>query len=196
MNYHKEMIKEISKFENKPKLLLHSCCGPCSTYVIDFLSKYFDLIVYFYNPNIYPESEYLKRANVQKDFINKYNQEIDYLIEYYDSGEYDKAVHGFEALGEKSERCFHCYRFRLEKAFEKAKELKCDYVCSTISVSKHKNVEYLTEVGRKQQEKTGIKYLISDFKKNNGYQQTIIMSKEYDLYRQDYCGCVYSLKEK
>ncbi len=196
MNYHKEMMKEISKLTYKPKLLLHSCCGPCSTYVIELLSNYFDLTIYFYNPNIFPEREYNLRAKVQRDFINSFDASIKFIEEYYDNSEYDRAIKGYENLPEKSERCYNCYRFRIEKTFEKAKELNCEYVCTTISVSKHKNVEYVLRAGKAQEAKTGIKFLVSDFKKNNGYQKTIEMSKEFDLYRQDYCGCKYSKKER
>lgn len=196
MNYHKEMIKELESLTERKKLLLHSCCGPCSTYVLEALRKYFDITVYFYNPNIFPEAEFKKRANTQRKFIEAFDSSINFIEEYYDSKEYDLAIKGYEMLPEKSERCFHCYRFRIEKTFEKAKELNFDYVCTTISVSKHKNVEYVLKTGKALEEKFNIKFLISDFKKNSGYQRTIELSKEFDLYRQDYCGCKYSKKEK
>lgn len=196
MNYHKEMMAEIARLDYRPKLLLHSCCGPCSTYVIELLSKAFDLTVYFYNPNIFPEREYDLRAKVQRDFIASFDKDIEFIEEYYDHVEYDKAINGYESFPEKSERCFHCYRFRIEKTFEKAVELGYDYVCTTISVSKHKNVEYVMRAGKELEQKTGVKFLVSDFKKNNGYQRTIEMSRDYDLYRQDYCGCQYSKKER
>jgi predicted adenine nucleotide alpha hydrolase (AANH) superfamily ATPase len=190
------MVAEIAKLDYRPKLLLHSCCGPCSTYVIELLSKAFDLTIYFYNPNIFPEREYDLRAKVQRDFISNFDKRIKFIEEYYDNKEYDTAINGYESFPEKSERCFHCYRFRIEKTFEKAIELGYDYVCTTISVSKHKNVEYVIRAGKELEQKTGIKFLVSDFKKNNGYQRTIEMSRDYDLYRQDYCGCKYSKKER
>lgn len=196
MNYHKQMIAEVESLDYKPKLLLHSCCGPCSTYVIDLLSQYFEVIVYFYNPNIFPEREYDLRAKVQKDFITAFDESIEFIEEYYDNKEYDDAIKGYEEFPEKSERCYNCYRFRIEKSFEKASEIQAEYVCTTISVSKHKNVEYVMRAGKELESKTGIKFLISDFKKNNGYQKTIEMSREFDLYRQDYCGCKYSKKER
>ena len=199
MNYQKLLEDEINKINNykiKPKLLLHACCGPCSSYVIEYLSNYFDITIYYYNPNIYPEDEYLRRLKELIKFIKEFNNKITVIEEKYNTKEYYNNIKGLEHLGEKSKRCYNCYNFRMEKAIIYAKENNYDYFTTTLSISPHKNAEWLNEIGKKLKYKYNIKYLYADIKKKNGYKRSLELSKEYKLYRQEYCGCVYSYQEK
>ena len=198
MNYQKELEKilETVDVNNKPKLLLHACCGPCSSYVIEYLSKYFNITIYYYNPNIYPKEEYERRLEELKKFVNSFNNSVNVIEELYDPEDYNKAVKNLEHLGEKSIRCYKCYEFRMNKASVFAKENKYDYFTTTLSISPHKNSNWINEIGGILEKEYGIKYLYSDFKKKNGYKRSLELSKEYKLYRQDYCGCIYSKKER
>jgi len=198
MNYQLEMENIINKLENtRPKLLLHACCGPCSSYVIELLNKYFDITIYYYNPNIYPEEEYIRRKDELKDFINKFKvaNDIKIIEENYNVYEYYDAVRGYESLEEGSTRCFICYELRLTKAVEYARKHNFDYFTTTLSISPYKNSKKLNEIGRKLENKYNVKYLYSDFKKKNGYKRSLELSKEYNLYRQDYCGCEFSIRK-
>lgn len=188
-----EMLKEVKKGS---RLLLHSCCGPCSSYVISYLAKYFEITVFYYNPNIYPESEFLKRLEVQKKFVKAFDEKIKVVSPIYDEREFLTKVKGLEKEKEGGRRCPICYALRLEKAFLYAKEHNFDYVTTTLTVSPYKHSDILNELGKTFSKKYDIPYLYSDFKKKDGYKKSIALSKEYDLYRQDYCGCRYSLKEK
>ena len=172
-------------------LLLHSCCAPCSSSVLEQLKNEFDITVLYYNPNIYPETEYLKRLNEQIDYLNKIN--IKYIIANYDPNEYNDAIKGKEHLPEKSSRCFQCYKFRLEKTAEIAKSKNFDYFTTTLSVSPHKNATFINEIGTSLSSEK-CKFLSSDFKKKNGYLRSIQLSKENNFYRQTYCGCEMSLR--
>ena len=199
MNFQKLLEEEINKIKDnktKPKLLLHACCGPCSSYVIEYLSNYFDITIYYYNPNIYPENEYLRRLNELIKFVNEFNNNIKVIEEKYDSKEYYNNIKGLENLGEKSKRCYNCYKFRMEKTVIFAKENNYDYFTTTLSISPYKNAEWLNEIGEELEKKYDIKYLYADFKKKNGYKRSIELSKIYNLYRQDYCGCIYSKKSR
>lgn len=201
MNYQNkldEIINEINNQKEVPTLLLHACCAPCSSYVLEYLSKYFKITIYYYNPNIYPESEYQRRMNELKKFIKEYNpiNEVAFIEENYDTKEYYIAVKGLEKQGEKSRRCYNCYEFRMNKAAKFAKNNNFDYFTTTLSISPYKNAHWINEIGSKLEKKLNIKYLYSDFKKRNGYKRSLELSKEYDLYRQDYCGCVYSKEER
>lgn len=198
MNYQKELEKilETIDINNKPKLLLHACCGPCSSYVVEYLSKYFDITIYYYNPNIYPKEEYKRRLEELKKFISIFNNKVNVIEELYDEEDYNKAVKNLEHLGEKSIRCYNCYEFRMNKAAIYAKENNYDYFTTTLSISPHKNSKWINEIGNILEEKYNIKYLYSDFKKKEGYKRSLELSKEYNLYRQDYCGCKYSKKER
>lgn len=192
MNYNNEMIKIINNL-NGNKLLLHSCCAPCSTSVIEKLKEHFDITVLYYNPNIEPEDEYLKRKKEQIKVLNKYNikyLEIDYLNE-----EYKKKIKGYEDNQEGSYRCYLCFELRLEKTASIAKHNDYDYFTTTLTVSPYKNSEIINKIGLELEDKYNIKYLVSDFKKEEGYKKSIELSKKYNLYRQDYCGCLYSRKE-
>lgn len=199
MNFQKLLEEEINKIKDnnkKPKLLLHACCGPCSSYVIEYLSNYFDITIYYYNPNIYPEDEYLRRLNELIKFIKKFNDKITVIEEKYNTKEYYDKIKGLENLGERSKRCYNCYKFRMDKAAIYAKHNNYDYFTTTLSISPYKNAEWLNEIGKNLETKYNINYLYADFKKKNGYKRSLELSKEYKLYRQEYCGCVYSYQEK
>lgn len=199
MNYQIELekiIDDIKKLNYKPKLLLHACCGPCSSYVVEYLSNYFDITIYYYNPNIYPKEEYDRRLNELKMFISKFNNKVSVIEELYDTKDYYKAVKGLEKLGERSERCKKCYEFRMKKACLFALNNNYDYFTTTLSISPYKNAYWINEIGEKLEKEYGVKYLYSDFKKKNGYKRSLELSSEYNMYRQDYCGCVYSFEER
>ena len=200
-NYQKELekiIEEIKRTGEAPTLLLHSCCAPCSSYCLEYLSEYFKITVFYYNPNIYPESEYALRTEEQKRLINelKVKNEISFLEIGFNPEEFYSAVKGLEKEKEGGERCFVCYRLRLSKTAEEAKKRGFDYFTTTLSISPLKNAEKLNEIAEDEGIKNGIKHLPSDFKKKNGYKRSTELSKEYGLYRQDYCGCVYSVRDK
>ena len=199
MNFQKLLEEEINKIKDikiKPKLLLHACCGPCSSYVIEYLSNYFDITIYYYNPNIYPENEYLRRLNELIKFIREFNNNITVIEEKYETNEFYNNIRGLEKLGEKSKRCYNCYKFRMNKSALYAKNNNYDYFTTTLSISPYKNAEWLNEIGKNLEKIYNIKYLYADFKKKNGYKRSLELSKEYKLYRQEYCGCVYSYQEK
>ncbi len=201
MNYNNIMLDIIKKEQesNKiPSILLHSCCAPCSSHVIDTLTKYFNITILYYNPNIEPYDEYIKRKEEEIRFIKEYKNinRLDIIDCDYDNDSYHELVKGMEELPERGERCFKCYNLRLEYTAKKAKELAYDYFGTTLTVSPYKNSNILNEIGEQLSKKYNIKYLYSDFKKNNGYKHSIELSKEYNLYRQDYCGCIYSKKQR
>ena len=194
-NY-KYFLKYIKSFENKPKLLLHACCAPCSSHTLLVLKDYFDITIFYSNDNIYPKEEYLNRLDEVKRFIPLISKDIKLLYDEYNDKDFYDAIKGLENLGEKSERCYKCYTLRLEKTAEKAKALGFDFFTTTLSISPYKVTRWINEIGYKLEEKYGVKYLFSDFKKDDGYNHSIELSKEYSLYRQDYCGCVYSKQER
>lgn len=200
INYQKELDKLIIKLEKEkqvPALLLHSCCAPCSSYVLEYLSQYFRITVFYYNPNIYPESEYSKRIMEQQHLIDKLpaKHKISFVSGEYDQGRFYEMAKGLEDVEEGGERCMRCYELRLREAAELAREGGYEYFTTTLSISPMKNARKLNEIGSRLEEEYGVKYLLSDFKKKNGYKRSVELSKEYGMYRQDYCGCVYSWKE-
>lgn len=184
----------LNNLDSKKKLLLHSCCGPCSSYVISYLTNYFDITILYYNPNIYPYDEYLKRKQEQIKLINEIDcsNNLDIMDCDYDNDLYEKCIIGLENEPERGNRCMVCYNLRMEKTAKMAKEYNYDYFCTTLSVSPYKNAEWINEIGEKLQNKYNVNWLYSDFKKKDGYKQSILLSKKYNLYRQDYCGCIYS----
>ncbi len=192
-NY-KDFESFLEKLDHRPKLLLHSCCGPCSSSVLELLVKYFDVDVYYYNPNIYPESEFVKRSNTQESLLKKLDSNIRFIEGKYDYDLYRKTVSGLEEEREGGLRCKECIGLRMEEACRYAKGNGYDYFTTTLSVSPHKNSKMINEIGYFLEKKYSIPYLYSDFKKKEGYKRSIVLSKEYDLYRQDYCGCEYSLR--
>ncbi|WP_294065066.1 epoxyqueuosine reductase QueH [uncultured Fusobacterium sp.] len=192
-----QQLKEIEKTGIKPKLLLHSCCAPCSSAILEFLQNYFDVTVYFYNPNITFEEEYYKRLNEQREYHEKRGYSIRVIEGNYNPKEdFFKQVKGLEDRKEGGERCFKCYTLRMEATAQKAKELGFDYFSTVLSISPLKNAQWINEIGEKLSEKYGIKFLNGDFKKKNRYLRSTEISREYELYRQDYCGCVFSKMER
>jgi epoxyqueuosine reductase len=193
-NYSVKCENILNNLNSKKKLLLHSCCGPCSSYVISYLTNYFDITILYYNPNIYPYDEYLKRKQEQIKLINEIDcsNNLDIMDCDYDNDLYEKCIIGLENEPERGNRCMVCYNLRMEKTAKMAKEYNYDYFCTTLSVSPYKNAEWINEIGEKLQNKYNINWLYSDFKKKDGYKQSILLSKKYNLYRQDYCGCIYS----
>lgn len=199
INYHKLMIAEIESIKSKgqrPKLVLHSCCAPCSTHVLEVLNETFNLEILFFNPNIYPKEEYHKRLQEQIHLIPKMELDIKVAKTDYESHLFYEKVKGLENLGEGSERCKQCISLRLEKTAMYAAENKFDYFTSTLSISPLKNADIINEIGQSLQDKYSVKFLIADFKKNNGFKNSIDLSKKYNLYRQDYCGCIFSKNER
>ncbi len=195
-----KMLKEIAEQgrEEAPSLLLHSCCAPCSSYVLEYLSQYFNITIYYYNPNISDEEEYRKRVAEQRRLIQELpvKHRVLFLEGHYDTQEFYNAVRGLEHLGERSERCYACYQLRLEQTAVVAKEKAFDFFTTTLSISPYKNAAWLNEIGEKVSEQYQTPYLYADFKKRNGYKRSIELSAEYHLYRQDFCGCVFSKHER
>lgn len=200
-NYQKELeavIKENEKNGRVPRLLLHSCCAPCSSYCLEYLSQYFEITVYYYNPNIFPEEEYQKRAEEQRRLIaampTKYP--VTLQIGRYEPERFYEEARGLEHLPEGGERCFRCYRLRLEAAARLAAEGGYDYFTTTLTISPLKNAGKLNEIGEELSEIYRVPHLPSDFKKKNGYRRSVELSAQYGLYRQNFCGCVYSKAEQ
>lgn len=190
------VINEIEQTGIKKSLLLHSCCAPCSSYVLEYLCKYFDITVFYYNPNIYPPEEYYKRCEEQIKFTREFmGNNVKVITEEHRDKEFYDAVKGLENEPEGGARCRECFSLRLEETAKYGKEHGFDYFTTTLSISPHKNAEVLNEVGSEISKKIGIDYLYSDFKKKNGYLRSTELSKEYGIYRQDYCGCVFSIKK-
>lgn len=200
-NYQRELEQKIEKITGEgqvPKLLLHSCCAPCSSYVIEYLSQYFSITVFYYNPNIYPDEEYEKRVAEQKRFIREFPTKypVDFIQGDFEKERFYEAVRGLEAVREGGERCFRCFYLRLKKTAETAKRTNADYFATTLSISPLKNADKLNEIGEEISRETGVDYLCSDFKKKNGYKRSVELSDRYGMYRQDYCGCIYSKQER
>ncbi|MBQ2775794.1 MAG: epoxyqueuosine reductase QueH [Clostridia bacterium] len=199
-NYQLELDKEIEKItksDELPSLLLHSCCGPCSSYVLEYLSKYFKVTVLYFNPNIYPEEEFLHRQSEQKRIISELPVEnkVSFMESEYNYKDFLSAAKGFENEREGGARCDKCFRLRLKKTAQLAAENGFDYFTTTLSVSPHKNSQLLNLIGEELGEEYGVKHLPADFKKREGYKRSIELSKQYDLYRQNYCGCEFSLRQ-
>ena len=201
INYQKELDKVIEVLQRQgrvPRLLLHSCCAPCSSYVLEYLSRYFEITVFYYNPNIYPPEEFGKRVEEQKRLIAQLPAEhpISFLDGPYEPERFYEMAKGLEQVPEGGARCFKCYRLRLTETAEMACAGKYDYFTTTLSISPLKNAEKLNEIGGQLAKDYGVDYLYSDFKKRNGYKRSTELSREYGLYRQDYCGCVFSMRER
>ena len=198
-NYQIKLDKLISGLDGEvPRLLLHSCCAPCSSYCLEYLAQYFRITVLYYNPNISPAEEFTKRAEEQKRLVSEMplKNPVTVIVDDYDPQEFYSAVKGLEHIPEGGERCFACYRLRLERAARYAAENGFDYFCSTLSISPLKNTVKLNDIGSELSEIYSVKHLPSDFKKRNGYKRSIELSREYGLYRQDYCGCAFSKAER
>ena len=202
-NYQKELDRVLEGLKDQPAkhLFLHSCCAPCSSYVLEYLSPYFQITVFYYNPNITASSEYFKRVEEQKRLIERLNQSKEHYPIAVIEGDYKPEIFldmaaGMENCPEGGERCFLCYEMRLRETCEYAKAHGFDFFTTTLSISPLKNAAKLNEIGEKLQNEYQISYLYSDFKKKNGYKRSTEISKEYEMYRQDYCGCVYSIRKE
>ena len=198
MNYNLECEKILNSIDlnHKPTLLLHSCCAPCSSAVLERISKYFSITILFYNPNITDYEEYLKRKEELKRLIKDVNYQIEIMDCDYDKEKFIEMALGLEDKKEGDIRCYRCYKLRLEKTAMLAKENNFDYFTTTLSISPYKNSKWLNEIGEELANKYNINYLYADFKKKNGYKRSIELSNIYHLYRQDYCGCIYSKVER
>lgn len=192
-----ETIREITEANRVPRLLLHSCCAPCSSYCLEYLSDYFEITVFYYNPNIYPDEEYFHRAREQQAFIERFpaKHPISFVEGDFDKERFFQSVKGLENEPERGARCNVCYELRLGEAAQMAREMNMDYFTTTLSISPMKDAALLNEFGSKLEAEYGVKYLHSDFKKKNGYKRSCELSQEYGMYRQDYCGCVFSYNE-
>ena len=187
-------LKELELSGKRPSLLLHACCAPCSSHTLTVLDKYFRITLYFCNPNIAPEAEYDFRLAELKRLVKEMGLDISVIEEEYDPEPFYELAKGLEDIPERGERCRKCIAYRLRKAGAKAKELSCDYFTTTLTISPHKDCTFINECGGQVQEECGVSYLFSDFKKHDGYKHSIELSRQYNLYRQNYCGCVYSKK--
>lgn len=193
-NYQKDLESLLESLTDRPKLLLHSCCGPCSSYVTEYLSRYFDISIYYFNPNIYPEEEYIKRLNTQKQLLDATGwAKLD--DSDYNHADFLEAVRGLESEPEGGARCAPCFRMRLEATARRAVKEGFRYFGTTLTVSPHKNAELLNNIGKEVADKYAINWIPSDFKKKEGYKRSIELSREYELYRQNYCGCEFSLRD-
>ena len=190
-------LADLEKSGKRPSLLLHACCAPCSSYVLEYLSKYFKITLFFYNPNISPEAEYNTRLSELRRFLKDAGLEndVNILPSVYEPERFFEAARGLEDAPEGGARCERCFSLRLEESALAAKDGGFDYFTTTLSISPHKNVELLTKLGEEMSKKYGVKYLYSDFKKKGGYLRSCKLSEEYGLYRQNWCGCVYSKLE-
>lgn len=205
VNYQKKLdkiLEDLSSAETAaaPTLFLHSCCAPCSSYVLEYLCRYFRITVFYYNPNISATEEYRKRVAEQKRLIGAYNREekgypIGIVEGDYEPQRFFEAARGYEACPEGGERCFRCFALRLRETAARAKAGGYDYFCTTLTISPLKNAAKLNEIGQALSQEYGIRWLPSDFKKRGGYQRSVELSAQYGLYRQNYCGCVYSRRE-
>ena len=193
-NYSELCENTLKNINEKKTLLLHSCCAPCSSYVITYLTNYFDITILYYNPNIYPYEEYTKRKNEQIKLIKKIKSKntINILDCDYDNDLYNEQIKGLENEPERGNRCTICYQMRIEKTAVLAKKNNYDFFCTTLSVSPYKNSILINKIGKELEQKYNINWLYSDFKKKDGYKKSIELSKKYNLYRQNYCGCVFS----
>ena len=197
MNYDLMMEEQIKNIKDGSKLLLHVCCGPCSTTCLERLGNYFDISILYYNPNITEEVEYRKRVEEVKKLISvlKTKYPIKLIEGRYEPKEFFDMARGMEDLPERSERCYKCYEMRLNETAMVADELGFDYFATSLTLSPYKNADWLNEIGVRLNSLYECNYLYSDFKKKNGYKRSIELSREYNLYRQDYCGCVYSKRD-
>ena len=200
INYQNQLDRIIENIspEKPPRLLLHSCCAPCSSYTLEYLSRYFDITVYYFNPNISPKQEFDKRFEEQKRLISQmpFKNRVTLVEGDYNYDDFLEIAKGLENVPEGGERCFRCYKMRLESTARLAKEQGFDYFCTTLSISPLKNSQKINELGFEIEGKYGVKWLPSDFKKREGYKRSIQLSREYSLYRQNFCGCVFSKNQQ
>ena len=196
-NFFRKFDKTVEQFgDTKPEILLHSCCGPCSSSVLELLAKYFDVTVLWYNPNLYPEAEYEKRLDTQKQLIDAIGTDgvkASLLVEPWRSEDYFSRIKGLENEPEEGKRCLECFKIRLDETARIAAERGFEWFCTTLTVSSRKDAVTINAIGREAAAKYGVKWLPSEFRKREGNHRSIILSEKYGLYRQEYCGCVFSL---
>ncbi|MCH5296530.1 MAG: epoxyqueuosine reductase QueH [Ruminococcus sp.] len=200
INYQKELDKVILQIQKDgitPTLLLHVCCAPCSSYCLEYLSEYFNIVVFYYNPNISHKEEYEFRLSEEKRLINEMNfkNPVQIIESRYDPNEFFDVAKGLEKEPEGGKRCLECFKLRLNESCKKAHEISADYITTTLTISPLKNAQALNEIGSEYAKKYGVSWLFSDFKKREGYKRSITLSKEYNLYRQNYCGCIFSKQQ-
>lgn len=188
-------LDQIKEMDKKPRLLIHSCCGPCSSYLLDYLNDYFDIGVFYYNPNIYPQEEFYYRKREQEELIGKMGLDIEFIGIDHNPEDFYLIAKGLEDLREGGPRCHKCYRIRLEQTGKYAKENGFHYFTTSLSISPHKNAQVLNQIGKDLENELGIKYLYSDFKKRDGFKKSVQLSEKYNMYRQEYCGCEFSLRD-
>lgn len=193
-----QTIKDVCKDQRRPSLLLHACCAPCSSYVLEYLSQYFEITLFFYNPNIHPEEEYRFRERELERLVREMTlcDQVKIISAQYRPEEFDRIAKGAEHLPEGGSRCAACYRLRLRASAEAASEGGFDFYTTTLSISPYKNAEWLNTIGEEEGSRAGVRWLFSDFKKKNGYKRSCELSAQHGLYRQDFCGCVYSKQAK
>ncbi|EUJ33165.1 hypothetical protein MFLO_04490 [Listeria floridensis FSL S10-1187] len=203
INYDSLLEKMIHWWEKeaiRPKILLHSCCAPCSTYTLEYLTKYADVILYFANSNIHPRAEFERRKQVQADFVEAFNgntgSHVEFIAEKYEPQTFLCAIKGLEEEPEGGLRCSACFNLRLDQAAQKAKEVGADYFGSALTISPHKNSSLINSIGVEIQQLYDVSYLPSDFKKKGGYKRSVEMCEQYDIYRQCYCGCIFAAKQQ
>ncbi len=198
MNYQLILDETLKNLNGVPKLLLHACCAPCSSYCIEYLSNYFEITIYYYNPNIDKEEEYDYRYSELERFIKEFKTKypVHLVNAGYHKEDFEKIAKGLENEPERGARCLKCYRLRLEKSYQYAKENNFDYITTTLTLSPHKPSIVINEIGSELEKIYSVPYLYSDFKKREGYKRSITLSREYNLYRQDYCGCEYSKRDR
>ena len=200
-NYQRLLDETITKLQEQnrvPTLLLHSCCAPCSSYVLEYLSEFFSITVFYYNPNIYPDEENTKRVAEQKTFIERFpaKHKISFVEGCFDKEHFYEVTKGLEQEPEGGKRCEQCFCLRLEETAKLAQKMQMDYFTTTLSISPMKNAQMLNEIGSRIADTYGVSYLYSDFKKREGYKRSVELSKEYGMYRQDYCGCIFSYRSR
>jgi predicted adenine nucleotide alpha hydrolase (AANH) superfamily ATPase len=198
MNYQLILDETLKNLNGVPKLLLHACCAPCSSYCIEYLSNYFEITIYYYNPNIDKEEEYDYRYSELERFIKEFKTKypVHLVNAGYHKEDFEKIAKGLENEPERGARCLKCYRLRLEKSYQYAKENNFDYITTTLTLSPHKPSIVINEIGSELEKIYSVPYLYSDFKKREGYKRSITLSRKYNLYRQDYCGCEYSKRDR
>lgn len=198
MNYDQEMIKQMEKIPEGTKLLLHACCAPCSSAVLERIANHFAVTIFYFNPNITEEEEYYKRVIEIQKLIGMIHPKYPVTLQEgrYEPKEFFEMAKGLEQEPERGKRCYKCYELRLEETAKIAEELHFPYFCTTLTLSPHKRSDWINEIGEKLDQKYNASYLYSDFKKREGYKRSIELSKEYNLYRQDYCGCIFSIRDK
>jgi predicted adenine nucleotide alpha hydrolase (AANH) superfamily ATPase len=187
-------LEQLKNSSETPSLLLHCCCAPCASYCLEYLTKYFSVSVFFYNPNIFPYEEYEKRRDELKRLIKEMplSRNVKFVESRFDSNDFFSVAKGLEDAVEGGARCKECFNLRLEKTAQTAKQSGFDYFCSTLTISPLKDEQLINQIGQKIEKETGVKWLSSDFKKRGGYLRSILLSKQYGLYRQNYCGCLFS----